>query len=193
MIAADDSGFLRSSLYLFRDALSADQAKSLADLAQEHQGAGDLSVDLGSIIEEAFLSDTLPATEIDEARTSQASRGPMPAAAEALYAAGKYAACDQVLKPALEALNSAQQQLLASCSFYTGDFLTTSRIAERQKTNPATLVRGLYWETKADQKLAIAALARAGEIDPELFPDACPDRRCVSPKTALERGRDRVS
>ena len=86
--------------------------------------------------------------------------------AETLYAAGKYATCDQVLKPALETLDSAQQQLLASCSFYTGDFLTTSKVAERQKANPATLVRGLYWETKADQKLAIATLMRAGEIDP---------------------------
>jgi predicted Zn-dependent protease len=37
--------------------------------------------------------------------------------------------------------------------------------AERQKADPATVVQGLYWETKADQKLAIAALNRAGEID----------------------------
>ena len=165
-IAADDSGFLQSSLYLFRGALSADQAKSLADLARAHQGAGDLSVDLGSMIEQAFLSDTPPATEIDEDRTSQTARAPLPAVAATLYAAGKYAACDQVLKPALETLDSAQQQLLASCSFYTGDFLTTSKVAERQKAIPATLVRGLYWETKADQELAIAALTRADEIDP---------------------------
>jgi len=165
-IATNDSGFLQSSLYLFRDALSANQARSLADLARKHQSAGGLSVDLGSIIEQAFLSDTSPATEIDEARASQTTRAPLPTDAETLYAAGKYATCDQVLKPALEMLDSAQQQLLASCSFYTGDFLTTAKVAERQKANPPTLVRGLYWETKADQKLAIATLTRAGEIDP---------------------------
>ncbi len=165
-IAADDSGFLQSSLYLFHGALTADQAKSMADLAREHQSTGDFSVDLGSIIEQALLSDTPPVTEIDEARTSQASRRPLPTDAEALHAAGKYAACSQVLKPALETLDSAQQQLLASCSFDTGDFLTTSKVAEHQKANPATLVRGLYWETKADQELAIAALMRADEIDP---------------------------
>ena len=165
-IAADDAGFIQSNLHLFHDALSADQAKALADLARKHQSAGDFSVDLGSIVEQAFLSDTLPATEIEEAETTQAARAPLPTDAETLYAAGMYAACDQVLKPELETLNSAQQQLLASCSFYTGDFLTTSKAAQRQKANPATLVRGLYWETKADQKLAVATLTQAGEIDP---------------------------
>ena len=55
-IEANDSGFLQSSLYLFRDALSTDQAKSLADLARERQSAGDLSIDLGSTVEQAFLS-----------------------------------------------------------------------------------------------------------------------------------------
>jgi len=165
-IGANDSGFLQSSLYLFRDALSIDQAKSLADLARERQSTGDLAIDLGSAVEQAFLSATSPTTGIDEAESYRTSREPSPTEAEMLYAAGKYGACDHLLKPALETLNSAQQQLLASCSFYAGDFLTTSRIAERQKANPATLVRGLYWETKADQKLAIATLTRAGEIDP---------------------------
>jgi tetratricopeptide (TPR) repeat protein len=165
-IATNDSGFLQSSLYLFRDALSANQARSLADLARKRQSDEDLTANLGSIVEQAFLSDVSPAIDIDEARTSQTTRAPLPKDAETLYAAGEYATCDQALKPALETLDSAQQQLLASCSFYTGDFLTTSKVAKRQKANPPTLVRGLYWETKADQKLAIATLTRAGEIDP---------------------------
>jgi len=165
-IAANDSGFLQSNLYLFRGALSTDQTNSLADLSRKHQSDGDSTVDLGSIIEQELLSDTLPATETDETGTTQGTRGSVPTDAETLYAAGKYAACNQVLKPAPEKLDSAQQQLLASCSFYAGDFLTTAKVAERQKANPATVVRGLYWETKAGQKLAIAALTRASEIDP---------------------------
>jgi len=165
-ITANDPGFLQSNLYLFRDALSADQAKSLAELAREQEGAGDLAIDLGSAVEQAFLSDTSPATGIDEVRASQTSRAKLPTDADSLYATGKYSTCDQVLKPALETLDSAQLQLLASCSFYAGDFLTTSKAAERQKANRETLARGLYWETKADQKLAIASLSRAGEIDP---------------------------
>jgi len=165
-IAADDAGFIQSNLHLFHDSLSDDHARSLADLARNHQSAGDLSIDLGSVIEEAFLANTPPTTGIDEDRTSQTTKAPLPADVEPFYAAGKYGDCDQALKPALEKLDSAQQQLLALCSFYTGDFLTTSKVAERQKASPTTLARGLYWETKADQELAIAALTRADEIDP---------------------------
>jgi tetratricopeptide (TPR) repeat protein len=166
-IAADDPGFVRSNLHLFRDALSADQAKSLAALAREQQNAGSLSFDLGSLIEQSFLfNEASSATGIDEAGASQTAQERAPADADALDAAGKYAACDQTLKPELQSLNSAKLQLLASCSFYTGDFLTTSKGADRLKALPATLIHGLYWETKADEELAVAALTRAGEIDP---------------------------
>jgi tetratricopeptide (TPR) repeat protein len=165
-IAANDPRFIESNLDLFRDALSADQARSMADLARMQQSDGGSSADLGNVIERALVSDALTASGIDEAETPQATR-PTAAEARTLYVAGKYTACDQALMPALEKLDSVQQQLLASCAFYTGDFLSVSKIAKRQKANPATLLQGLYWETKADQKLAIASLTRAGEIDPD--------------------------
>ena len=82
-----------------------------------------------------------------------------------LYAAGQYAKCRDVLKPKLDAIASDQLQLLASCSFYTGDYQTTSIAVERLKTNIGTRAQGLYWESKADQKLAISALTHAGKID----------------------------
>ena len=164
-IAANDPRFIESNLYLFRDALSADEARSMADLARKQQSDGGPSVDLGNVVERALVSDVLTAAGIDEVETTPTTR---PAAeARTLYVAGKYTACDQALKPALEQLDSAQQQLLASCAFYSGDFLSVSKIAKRQKANPATLLQGLYWETKADQKLAIASLTRAGEINPD--------------------------
>jgi tetratricopeptide (TPR) repeat protein len=165
-IAADDPGFIQSNLYLYHDALSADQARSLSDLARKQQSDAGIRVDLGSMFEQALLSGTTPATGINYAATFKTGLS-SPAEARILFAAGKYAACDQALKPALEKLDSSQQQLLAFCTFYTGDFLTVSKAAERQKANPATLVQGLYWETKADQKLAIETLTRAGEIDPD--------------------------
>src|SRR5208337_5294704 len=45
------------------------------------------------------------------------------------------------------------------------DYRTASLAARRLASNAATRQIGLYWECKADQKLAIAALTRAGEID----------------------------
>jgi len=166
-IAANDAGFVESNLDLFRGALSADEAKSLADLAREQKGTGNPAIDLSSAIEQALLSATPPAAEFDEGGSTESPRAQLPADAAALDAAGQYRACDQALKPALATLDSAHLQLLASCSFYAGDFVTTSKAAERQKANPRTQVQGLYWETKADQKLAVASLTRAGEIDPD--------------------------
>jgi tetratricopeptide (TPR) repeat protein len=167
-IAAADRGFVRWNLTLFRGAVSADQARALFDLALAQQNSGDLSGPIASLIEKAFLSDDAGSmTSFAEPELSETTPPPSPAKAERFYAMGQYAACDQALKPALHSLTSTRQQLLAFCSFYTGDFRTTSMAAERLKANPATTVQGLYWESKADQKLAVAALNRAGEIDPD--------------------------
>jgi len=87
------------------------------------------------------------------------------ASAEKLYSAGHYKECDEAVISALRAGTAAQQELLAQCSYNSGDFLVTSSAARHLKASPATAVQGLYWETKADQKLAIGALVHAGEID----------------------------
>ena len=158
-----DRGFLESSLPLFRDAVSAEQARSFVTLVRQKDSAH--SIDLGSMMERVFISqDTVPAANSgDEAHPAE-NQTAVPESAERLYAMGQYARCDESLKAALGTMAGERLQLLASCSFYTGDFQTTSAAAQRMKTNVATRVHGLYWESKADEKLAIAALIRAGEI-----------------------------
>lgn len=165
-ISMADPGFVQSSLPLFRDAVSADQARSLIALARARQNDAALSTDLASLAERVFISPDTSATmgSGQEGRPSDI-RTPAPNNAKRLYAIDQYARCRGALKPALGAIASDQLQFVASCSFYTGDFRSTSTAAQRLKTNAATRVQGLYWESKADQKLAIAALIRAGEID----------------------------
>jgi tetratricopeptide (TPR) repeat protein len=164
-IASADPDFLRSSLPLFRSTLSPAQVQSLLDLARQQHASESPSVDIASLLQHALdaSSPPLPASFDDETAARTAPNG---VSAERLYAEGRYAQCDQLLKT--ESKTSAQSQLLllASCAFYTGDFTTASMAGERLKASPATAVQGLYWESKADQKLAVAALARAGEIDP---------------------------
>ena len=167
-LAAADLGFVQSALPLFEDALSPDQARSLADMARQRQNTADGSVDIGSVIEAAFTSDGLPPPHvIGQDESVRTHKGTAVGSAAGLYAAGEYARCVESLKPALAGLSAEQQWLLASCSFYTGDFQTTCMAAARLKTSPATRLEGLYWDSKADEKLAIAALTRAGEIDPD--------------------------
>ena len=160
-----DPGFVQSSLPLFHDAISADQARQLIERARSQQDAGALRPGIASLIEKAFLSDDTPVTTSFGEEGRPSGMGAPFATAQRYYTEGQYAKCDQALKPALHTLGSFQLQMLASCSFYTGDFRTASIAAQRLKTNTATRVQGLYWESKADQQLAAAALIRAGEID----------------------------
>jgi tetratricopeptide (TPR) repeat protein len=164
-IAMADPGFVQSSLPQLRDAVSADQARQLIELAQARQKTGALSVEIGLLLEKAFLSDDTPVATSSGEEGQSSGMGAPSATAQRFYTEGQFARCDQALKPALHTLGSFQLQILASCSFYTGDFRTASIAAQRLKTNTATRVQGLYWESKADQQLATAALIRAGEID----------------------------
>jgi len=167
-LAAADVGFVQSTLPLVEDAISPEQARSLAEMAHQRQGTSDRSVDLAPLVEAAFTSGGLaPSTVFSQDPTVRTRRDPAPASAAGFYAAGEYARCAQSLALALTGLSATQQSLLASCSFYTGDFRITSLAAARLKLSPATRLEGLYWESKAGEKLAIAALTHAGELEPD--------------------------
>ena len=165
-ISMADPGFVESSLPLFRDAVSAEQAKSLIDLSRARANDNSASVEIGSLIEKTFVSDETPVQiEFSDVDRALSTRTAAPSDAERLVAAGQFAQSSDALKPVIGTIAGNQLQLLASCSFYAGDYRTTSAAAQRLKSNSATRAQGLYWETKADQRLAIAALTRAGEID----------------------------
>jgi tetratricopeptide (TPR) repeat protein len=164
-LVAADPDFVRLNLPLFRDAVSAGQAKQLIEMDQARQSETASSAEIGALVEQALLSDSAPATlRSGEADQPTGTVAP-PAMAHRFYTEGQFAKCSQALKPTLQTLGGDQIQMLASCSFYSGDFKATSAAARRLKSNPATRAEGLYWESKADQKLAIVALTRAGEID----------------------------
>jgi tetratricopeptide (TPR) repeat protein len=161
-----DPAFVQLNLPLLRDAVSADQARSLVALARAGQIDAPPSIDVVSFIERAWLSSptAIPIDSSDLGPRSKTST-PFSESAWRLFAAGRYAGCNDALRPALDAISADSLQLLASCSFYAGDYRTTSIAAQRLKMKAATLVQGLYWESKADQKLAVAGLIRASQID----------------------------
>lgn len=166
-IVAADRGFVRSSLPLFYGALSADRVQSLTDVVRNESGAGDLAIQTASLVEKALGSgDNAQVTEIGDQREASPVREAATADAAKFYAAGRYAVCDRTLKLSPETLTAVRNRLLTTCSFYTGDFQTASFAAQRLKAIPETAAEGIYWESKADEKLAVAALTRAGQIDP---------------------------
>ena len=163
-IANADPAFANSNLPLFRGVVATEQIGPLIDAA--HTGPHAVSsVDLANLIRSALLSDETPPSLNDAEDIQSASAETRSLAGAERYAAqGQYANCSETLKPTLQS-GSGQLQRLAFCSFYAADFRTTSLAAQRLRKNADTLVQGLYWESKADQKLATGALARAGEID----------------------------
>jgi tetratricopeptide (TPR) repeat protein len=165
-ITTADAGFVRSSLPLFRGAVSSERAKSLIDLAHARQVNGAPSINISSLVESTLLSEGAPVA-MAPAEVSQAAGVALVDSenAEKFNAAGQFSKCSEALKQPINSIGATRLQILASCSFYTGEFQATSMAAQRLKADPATRVQGLYWESKADEKLAIAALIRAGEID----------------------------
>jgi tetratricopeptide (TPR) repeat protein len=167
-IAKADAGFVRNNLALFQGALSPDQVSTLAALASRRQENRAASVDLASIITTAMDGHgTSPATSVSGTQTTQAAEASPPEDAGHLFATGQYARCSQTLTPAIQSLTSARKRLLVVCSYYAGDFQTTSGVAAGMETNAATRLEGMYWEGKADEELAVAALTRARELEPD--------------------------
>ena len=164
-IANADPAFVHSYLPLFRGAVAAEPLRSLIDAARSRPNAGS-SIDLAILIQGAFLSDETPPS-LNPAADGQSvtAQGQSFAEAERYAGEGKYAGCNDALKATLETAHGRQLQLLALCSFYAADFQTAASAAQRLRRNADTLALGLYWQSKADQKLAVGALSRAGEID----------------------------
>lgn len=164
-IATADPAFVRSSLPLLRGAIETEQVRSLIHAARVRSTAAS-SVDLANLIEGAFFSDETPPV-LNRTEGSQSANAEIrsPADAERYAAEGHYSDCRDALKPRLQGAVYRQWQLLAFCSFYAADYKTSSLVAQRMLKNPEMRAEGLYWESKADQKLAVGSLVRAGEID----------------------------
>ena len=82
------------------------------------------------------------------------------------FARGEYGRCAKTLLPAIRSLSSQKLSLLVACSFFTGDFKTTLVAAKKLRAFPQSEEESLYWSILAEQRLALLALAYAGEVAP---------------------------
>jgi tetratricopeptide (TPR) repeat protein len=165
-LALTDPNFLQASLPMFRGILS-EQTNVLERSIRAKQASGEITSQVGDLLVGALFSDNPVSREIvNENKSIDASVSGKSQDLELAVAANRYSGCAKELKVAAGKLTPAQQNLPAHCSFYSGDFHTAALAAESLKVNPSTAVQGLYWESKADQKRAVAALSRAGELEP---------------------------
>jgi tetratricopeptide (TPR) repeat protein len=82
------------------------------------------------------------------------------------FTRGEYGRCAKTLLPAISSLSNQKLSLLAACSFFTGDFKTTLVAAKKLRAFPQSEEESLYWSILAEQRLALLALAYAGEVAP---------------------------
>ena len=162
-----DAGFLRENLPMLRDGISTEQSQKLLDLAKAAQAENKVPTGFVDSIQTAFDPDA-PASAIPTEPETDADGAAAPSTlleAEKLYQSGQFRKCSDSLRPPLSAMTERSLAMLAQCAFYTGDYRTAAQAARRLAANATTRPVGLYWESKAEQKLAVAALVRAGEID----------------------------
>jgi tetratricopeptide (TPR) repeat protein len=163
-----DEGFLRENLLMLREAVGAEQSTKLLELLKQRQGENKLAAGLAFLVQEAMESDALPPviqieSEAGEPVGTISSQAMLDA--EKLFASGQYRKCSDSLRPYMSALTERYVVVLTSCAYYTGDYRTAALAARRLTANVSMRPVGLYWESKADQKQAIASLTRAGELD----------------------------
>ena len=61
---------------------------------------------------------------------------------------------------------TSEAEFETACSFYSGDYWSASVRALEMQSVSSTRPAGLYWEIRASQRLAVAALDRAGQESP---------------------------
>lgn len=166
---ADDS-FFREGLPSLRDAITDEQADGLLDLAKDWQANGKIPASLVNSIQAGLqLNDStaeiLGRIAADTPDQGKTALPPLPTDPEKFYLSGQFRKCAESMRLRLKTLPERYLLVLAPCAFYAGDYRTASLAARRLATNSPTRKAGLYWESKAGQKLAIAALTQAGQID----------------------------
>ena len=162
-----DSGFIRASASELTRGMAPDQTKAFdASLAQPD--AANLSPEAISVLRLSLRGGrTLSAQGDESEKEYQTSVKPaVLRSPENNFLRGEYSRCAKSLIPTIGSLPRQKLSLLATCSFFTGDYRTTLVAAKKLHSLPQGQEESLYWSIFADQRLAVLALAYAGEVEP---------------------------
>lgn len=180
-----DHGFLRSNAMLLTAGLPKDQFVSF-DHALAQSASSQLTPEAASILRQSMQGRRTIFTP-QELR-AQTVLGPPESGttSEKYFQQGEYGLCSKSLLSLAGSLPRQKLLLLATCSYFTGDFETTLAAAKRLRTLNHDDPSGFYWNIRATQQLAVAYLELASEVDPnslrlhELLADSYRDRQKFS-------------
>jgi tetratricopeptide (TPR) repeat protein len=160
-----DSGFVRAHIFDLTRGMTSEQIKAF-DFALARPHVADLPPEAISVLR---LSLRGARTLSAQSAVSNNEAGVKPAvlrSAHEYLGEGEYGRCTKNLLAATNSLSSQKMSLLATCSFFTGDYETTLIAAKKLRSSPLAKEESFYWSILADQRLAVLALAYAGEVEP---------------------------
>ena len=160
-----DSGFIRANATELTRGMTADQTKVFqASFTQPN--AANIPPEAISVLQLSLRGGRTLSAHGDESEDRTPFKPTVLRSAQDYVTHGEYRRCARSLIPAIGSLPRQMLSLLATCSFFTGDYKTTLLAATRLQPLPLGKEEGLYWSILADQRLAVLALAYAGEVEP---------------------------
>ena len=157
-----NASFLQANAVVFSRGLPAPKIAELQPILQEGRTAGEVPEEVVSILQASAMGGSI--ADVPE-RSSLAVASPERSTGRAVSNVPRREECADLLAARLPQLTAKSLRLLASCAYSTGKYQAAFGAAQKLALDPATETEGLYWETKAGQKLAAEALARASAMD----------------------------
>jgi tetratricopeptide (TPR) repeat protein len=160
-----DSGFIRAHASELTRGMTPDQIQAFdAGLAQP--GAANLPPEAISVARLSLRGGRTLSAQGDDSENQTPVKPAVLRFPQEYLTHGEYSRCAKSLFPTTTSPSRQKLSLLATCSFFTGDYKTTLVAARKLVSLPQGKEESLYWSILADQRLAVLALAYAGEVEP---------------------------
>jgi tetratricopeptide (TPR) repeat protein len=162
-----DSGFIKAHASELTRGMTPDQIKAF-DAALAQPDPARLPPEAVSVLRLSLSgARTLSAQGDESEKENQTSvKSSVLRSPQGYLTYGEYSRCAKSLFPITSSLSPQKLSLLATCSFFTGDYKTTLVATKKLRALPQGKEESLYWSILADQHLAVLALAYAGEVEP---------------------------
>jgi tetratricopeptide (TPR) repeat protein len=160
-----DSGFVRANASELTRGMSPEQIKAF-DAALAQTDLATLPPEAISVLQLSLRGGRTLSLPGDASEDQASARAIPSRLSQDYFTRGEYGRCEKALLPAISSLSCQKVSLLAACSFLNGDFKTTLVAAKKLRAFPQAEEESLYWSILAEQRLALLALAYAGEVAP---------------------------
>jgi tetratricopeptide (TPR) repeat protein len=160
-----DSGFIRAHAPELTRGMTPDQINAF-DTALAQPGAANLAPEALSVLRLSLRGGRTLSAQGDDSESKASVKPAVLRSPQEYLTHGEYSRCAKSLLPTTSSPSRQKLSLLATCSFFTGDYRTTLIAAKKLGPLPQGKEESLYWSILADQRLAVLALAYAGEVEP---------------------------